>query len=178
MSTSGRNVFLPLLFSTRSLPFKLRNVLYQSMVQPHLDYCWVVWAECCKQDASRLESIQNNGIQLILNERWDCPSSEMRSKLGWTTLANRKKLLRAKYTRRCLCGQGPKYTQCMFTTNEKMGLRSTRHLKDIYLPSHKTNWLAKSFIYCASQDWNDLPLSLREASEYVFKTNIKSYFKD
>ena len=89
-------------------------------------------------------------------------SSEMRSRLGWTTLANRWKLLRAKYTRRCLRGQGPKYMQCMFTTNEKMGLRSTHPLKDIYLPSHKTNWLAKSFIYCAGQDWNNLPLSLTE----------------
>ena len=84
-----------------SLPFKLRNVLYQSMVQSHLDCSSVVWAECCKKDASRLESIQNNGMRLILNERWDCPSSEIRSRLDWTTLANRQKLLRAKCVRTC-----------------------------------------------------------------------------
>ena len=51
-----------------SLPPKLRNVLYQLMVLLHLDYCAVVWAECCKDDATKLERIQKSGMWFILNE--------------------------------------------------------------------------------------------------------------
>ena len=57
------------------------------MVLPHLDYCAVVWAECCKDDATKLERIQKSGMRLIVNEGWNCPSSVMRSRLGWTSLA-------------------------------------------------------------------------------------------
>ena len=181
MRTSGRNVFLLLLFSTRAKALSTFQTNECSLsiygtTPPRL--LLVVWYECCKEDISRLESIQNNGMRLILDERWDCPSSEMRSKLGWTTLANQQKLLRDRYTRRCLHGMVPKYKQSMLCTTEKMGLRSAKHLNDIYLLSLRTNWLTKLFIYLAGRDWNDLLLSVREASDHVFKTNIRSYFKD
>ena len=97
-----------------SLPSKLRYILYQSLVQPHLDYCAVVWAECCKDDVSKLEKVQKRGMRLILDERWDCPSSVLRSRLGWSTLVNRRRMLRAAYTRRCLQGHGPTYMKNMF----------------------------------------------------------------
>ena len=85
-----------------SLPPKLRSVLYQSMVLPHLDYCAVVWAECCKDDATKLERIHKSGMRLILNEGWNCLSSVMRSRLGWTSLANWRRTMRAAYIRRCM----------------------------------------------------------------------------
>ena len=54
-----------------SLPPKLRSVLYQSMVLPHLDYCAVVWVEFCRDDATKLERIQKSGMRLIFNEEWN-----------------------------------------------------------------------------------------------------------
>ena len=45
---------------------------------PDIDYCTVVWAECCKDDASKLERIQKARMQLILDEGWECPSSALR----------------------------------------------------------------------------------------------------
>ena len=149
-----------------------------SMGLPHLDYCAVVWAECCKDDATKLERIQKTGMWLILNEGWNCPSSVMISRLGWTSLASRRRMMRAAYIRRCMQRLGPGYMRNMLKTNEDMGVCSARHLKDIYLPSHRTSWLEKSFILCAGKDWNCIPVAIREASHHTFKTSLRHYFTD
>jgi len=32
--------------------------------------------------------------------------------------------------------------------------------------------------YCAGQDWNSLPLSIRKASDIAFKSALKQYYID
>ena len=73
---------------------------------------------------------------------------------------------------------GPNYMKRMFATNESLGLRSARRPNDLHLKSCKTNWLSRSFAYCAGQDWNSLPLSIRDASDTTFKSALKQYFID
>ena len=56
---------LALLYRVKGdLPSKLRALLYQSTVLPHLDYCAVVWAECFRDDANKLDRIQKRGMKL------------------------------------------------------------------------------------------------------------------
>ena len=40
----------------------------------------------------------------------------------------------------------------------------------------KTNWQYRSFAYCAGQDWNLLPLSIREASDASFRSVLKQHY--
>ena len=75
-------------------------------------------------------------------------------------------------------GLGPGYMRNVLNTNEDMGVCSARHLKDIYLPSHRTRWLETSFISCAGRDWSRVPVVIREASHYMFKTSLRHYFTD
>ena len=72
----------------------------------------------------------------------------MRSRLGWMSLHNRRRMLRALCTGRCLRGMGPEYKKKMCTKNESLGLQSARRPSDVYLrPFPKTNWLFRSFAY-------------------------------
>ena len=162
----------------RALPPRLRKLLYQSIVLPHLDYCAVVWTECSREDATTLERVQKRGMRFILDEDYGCPSASMRLRLGWMTLHNRRRMQRVVCTRRCLRGMGPNYMKRMFATNESLGLRSARRPNDLHLKPCKTNWLSRSFAYCAGQDWNSLPLSIRDASDTTFKSALKQYFID
>ena len=75
-----------------SLPTSLRKQLYQTLVQPHLDYCSVVWAECSLQDAKKLNNIQRRGMRLILNESYECSSSSMRERLDWIPPSDRRSI--------------------------------------------------------------------------------------
>ena len=40
-----------------ALQMRLRKLLYQSLILPHLDYCAIIWAECSKGDADYRPSI-------------------------------------------------------------------------------------------------------------------------
>ena len=61
-----------------ALPTRLRKLLYQSLILPHLDYCAIVWAECSEVDADRVQRLQNRGIRLILGKKWDHSSKDLR----------------------------------------------------------------------------------------------------
>ena len=167
---------LGLLFRVRrALPTELTKRLYLALVQPHLVYCAVVWAECSQVDARKLDSVQRRGMRMILDEKWDCSSAAMRSRLGWMTPVNRRRMMRMIVLRRCLSGRCPTYLRNLLRTNEDLGRRSTRRNKNLYLPVPKSNWLARSFTYRASQDWNQLPLEIRNASDQAFKGKISQF---
>ena len=141
-----------------------------------LDYCAVVWDECCKDDATKLERIQKSGMQLILNEGWNCQYSVIRSRLGWTSLANQRRRMRAAYIS---CMHAGIWSQLYKEyANEDVGVCSTQHSKDNYLPSHRTSWLERSFIFCAGRDWYRIPVAIREVSYHTFKTSLRHYFTD
>ena len=75
---------LSLLYKVKSaLPLKMKKQLFELLIQPHLDYCAVVLAECSKESATKLERIQKAGMRMILNiHQRDFPSAVMRCKLG------------------------------------------------------------------------------------------------
>ena len=41
------------------LPFEILLNVYNSLVQPHFDYCNVVWRNCSKNLSSKLQKLQN-----------------------------------------------------------------------------------------------------------------------
>ena len=61
--------------------------------------------------------------------------------------------------------------------NDSLRLWITRRPSDVYLrPFPKTNWLFSSFAYSAGHEWSLLPLSIREASNITFKSELKQQF--
>lgn len=157
------------------LPSKLRKILYQSTVQPHLDYCAAARAECCKM--------------LPHAKEWDtayfwwraglsmCPYSTMTSKLGWMALANRR-MLRATYTRRCLRGLSSRLMKNVLKTNEDLGLCSARHLKDLHLPSPRTCWLGSLSSLVQDRTGTVFQWLSRLHVHFTFKNSLRQYFMD
>ncbi len=72
---------------TRDLPSDTRKKLYCALVQPHVDYCCVVW-DCCSKYL--IETIQNRGMRFILSAPRSTTGTELREKLKWTTLSQRR----------------------------------------------------------------------------------------
>ena len=55
---------------SRDLPQETRKRLYCALVQPHVDYCCVVWDRCSKHLQTKVETIQNRGMRYILKSPW------------------------------------------------------------------------------------------------------------
>ena len=65
------------------LPLHTRKSLYNALVLLHIDYCCVVWHDCAATLAQGIERIQSYGMRVIT-------SAELREKLQWTTLTDRR----------------------------------------------------------------------------------------
>jgi hypothetical protein len=51
----------------------------------------MIWMECTKELQARIERIQNYGMQLILSQPSQTPSTELRSILVWMPLSERRR---------------------------------------------------------------------------------------
>ena len=136
----------------------------------------VFQGECFKESATKLGRIQKAGMRMILNiHQGDFPSAVKRCKLGWMYLSCQRSMFRAKCTREYIVNKVPSYMAKQFKTHEELGLQFTRRTSDIYLPTPKSNWLAKSYFYKAGQDWNSLPLEIRTTGDQVFRRRIMTF---
>ena len=44
------------------------KTIYYSLVQPYFDYCDVVWGDCSKTRADKLQKLQNRAARIIRSE--------------------------------------------------------------------------------------------------------------
>ena len=71
--------------------------VYHSIVEPYLDYCSVVWDDISDQLRDKLQILQNRAARVITGAGYRKPTSDLLSKLGWSSL---KVVLRSKTTKK------------------------------------------------------------------------------
>ena len=54
------------------LPFEILHNVYNSLAQPHFDYCNVVWRNCSKNLSSKLQKLQNRAARVLTFSNYDC----------------------------------------------------------------------------------------------------------
>ena len=67
----------------------LLNV-YQSIVEPYLDYCSVVSDDINDQLTDKLQKLQNRAARVITGADYRTPSSVLLNKLGWSSLKEKR----------------------------------------------------------------------------------------
>ena len=110
-----------------------------------------------------MEAIQNAGKRIILGAPRTATGTEMRQKLDWTTLAQRRKLHTLKAVHRCIHRAGPTYLHHKFQFISDISDRQTRASScgKLYLKRPRTEYYKQSFEYSAAKLWNSLPPSSR-----------------
>ena len=162
---------------SRDLPQETRKRLYSALVQPHVDYCCVVWDRCSKHLQTKVETIQNRGMRYILKSPWSTTGTELREKLGWTTLSQRRNLLTLKTIHKCIHKRGPTYLHEKFIKQSDMGNSRTRGASKLYLHRPRTDFYKNSFEYSGAKLWNSLPDSVRNVTSRLgFSSALQHYF--
>ena len=59
------------------IPKECLNLLYKSLVQPHLDYCSQIWSDRFQMHIAKLEKLQKPPSRIILNKDYHTPSTEL-----------------------------------------------------------------------------------------------------
>ena len=80
---------LRMLYLARKLT-DTQETLY-SLVQPYFDYCDVVWGDCSKTRADKLQKFQNRAVRIITRADYSIRSSDVLNSLEWSNLGERTK---------------------------------------------------------------------------------------
>ena len=82
-----------MLYLARKLPDnqEILKTFYYSLVQPYFDYCDVVWGDCSKTRADKLQKLQNRAARIITRADYSIRSSDVLNSLEWSNLEERRK---------------------------------------------------------------------------------------
>ena len=81
---------------TYFLPIDILLNVYNSLVQPHFDYCNVVWRNCSKNLSSKLQKLQNRVARVqITFSSFDCSTIESFQNLTWSKLVHQRVVSKA-----------------------------------------------------------------------------------
>lgn len=166
---------LKLLYSNRHiLNFKLRKSLSESLVLSQLNYCNFVFGTYLnKIEVSRLQRIQNSCCRFIYGLRkYDHISAKIHS-LHWLNVSNCIKMHIMFFTHKVLCSTTPRYIYQKFVKRNQLHSVNIRHFQLFTLPKFRTALFKKCYTYNAITMYNELPDSLKSASKYSFKKNVK-----
>ena len=159
------------------LPTTLKKKLYNSLVLPHLDYCCLVWQECSKELTNKLERIQNYGMRIILDQPPLTPTTELRSKLGWSSLESRRDYFRLMMLHRVATGDAPLELRNLVRANDNIRSQDTtitRESKNFFINQTNSEYGRRTFAHAGAKAWNSLPLKVRSLGFKPFKLAISS----
>ena len=155
--------------------FNLISV-YQSIVEPYFDYCSIVWDDISDHLTDKLQILQNRAARVITGADYRMHISELLSKLGWSSLKEKRNKQKALMMFKIMNGMTPPYLEDIFTRNigrSVYNLRISR--RDLALPAVKTDYCRNSFAYTGAKVWNALPEERKyEKSMRAFKNKLES----
>ena len=59
------------------VPIKTLKSIYKSLIQPHFDYCDIVWSNLNVGQSLRLQKLQNRAARVILSPNYDARSADL-----------------------------------------------------------------------------------------------------
>ena len=96
------------------LPFEILLNVYNSLVQPHFDYCSVVWGNCSKNLSSKLQKLQNHVARVLTFSNHDCSTSELFENLKWSKLVHQRVVSKVIMMRSVVNNTAPEYLTSRF----------------------------------------------------------------
>ena len=127
-------------------------------MQPHFDYCSVVWGNCNKFLSIKLQKLQNRAARILISSSYDANADDLFVRLGWQKLNLQQKLKTATMVCKSLNGLTPDYPKSMFTDRRAISAYSLRNCEGkLAVPLPRINFLKNSFSYNGAVMWNSLP---------------------
>ena len=158
-----------------------KDVAYQSIVRPSMEYACAVWSPHTEKDCSLLDAIQNRAARWVLKSRWDPVSLKWTrssvdciSALNWPSLSTRRTYFIIMFLYSVLYG----YLISSIKTYFSPQLRNTRsHKLTFQTISSTINSYRFSLVVNGIFLWNKLPHSILDLghSASAFKLALRRW---
>ena len=148
-------------------------------MQPYFDYCCVVWGNCNKSLATKLQKLQNRATRILTFTPYDASVDNLFTSLAWKKLEAQRKIQIASMVYKSLNGVAPQYLHSLFSYRNEVSSYSLRDSEGkLAIPLSRTYYVKNSFSYRGSALWNNLPIELRQAQTLsAFKHGCSDLFE-
>lgn len=142
-----------------------RVQFYKSYIQPHIDFCNIVWGNSCESNKMKIFKLQKRAYRVILDYKVE-DSYEALSSLKILSVYDRLFLRKAKFMFKVYNGLTPTYISENFTLRNEMdmsvNLRSSTS-QNFVPPLPKKECYKQSMRYSGCLIWNSLPSDVKSA---------------
>ena len=154
------------------------NIIYKSIIRPHLEYAVQSWSPYLRKDINLLEQVQRRATSIV-PELWGLSYEDRLRALGLTTLEDRR--LRGDLIEVYKMTHGLNnidYTQFFTLHPEGQGAVTRGHQLKLSLPHIRTEKRRNFFSIRVIQHWINLPAAVINSQNLnAFKTNYDNYIR-
>ena len=152
------------------------GMLYQTLIQPYLDYCNIIWSVGESQSLHKLFIKQKKAIRAITFSKWDAHTSPIFKKLRILKLHEINTFQTCCFVFKSLHNLLPVKFHKLFLRNQDIHDHDTRKKQNIHVISHRINVRAQSIRIHGQKVWNALPINIRDSPTFpIFKNHCKKY---
>ena len=83
------------------------HLIYKALIQPHFDYCNVVWENCGVKLADKLQKLQNRAARALTFSSYDAAASQLLQNLNWKNLSTQRVIQKVLIVLKSLNGLAP-----------------------------------------------------------------------
>ena len=156
-----------------TVPYKTLLAIYNSLVQPHLEYCSSVWGSCSMSLSQKLQKLQNRAARVITFSNYDRSTDVLLRMVNWVKLDRQRLVNKVILMYKIVNRMVPDYLSSHFA------FRSDTLRVTFRLPFHSPALIIvklRSISYSGAVLWNGLSLDIRQSRSLdVFKRKLQSY---
>ena len=91
------------------VPHGTLRSIYQALVQPHFNYCNIVWGNCGVTLQDKLQKLQNRAARVLTYSNYDAHVNNLFELLRWKSLVPQRQIERATMVFKSLQGLSLEY---------------------------------------------------------------------
>ena len=157
---------------------KAALLIYDALINSHLQYCNIAWASTYKSSLHKLYTLQKRTLKICLKLPLKHSSQSIFSLSGRQTIYNINVLQQATFVYKSLNKMLPIPYHSFFKTINDVHEHDTRSKLNIHSISVRTNVRKFSIKIRGQKIWNSIPNNIRCASsEYTLKKSQNIYLK-
>ena len=162
------------------VPSATLHLIYKALIQPHFDYCNVVWGNCSMKLADKLQKLQNRAARTLTFSNYDTDAAQLFERLNWENLSTQHDIQKAIMVFKSLNNLAPEYLCSKFINRSMTTPYTFRDSENkLAIPLPRTNYLRNSFSYSGAVLWNSLPQNVRQAESLNnLKTLLKKHYRN
>ena len=160
------------------IPSSLLPTIVDALVLSHVRYCLAVYGNGSENNMQRLQKVINFCLRAVSGRRKYDHISDVREELGWLTARQLYEVQSLNLLHKIRRTGEPQALASQLSANSVLRSRSTRQDSDLALPRVRTNAGKRRLLYSTVQQYNGLPLDMRESSLRTFKRTLRDVLLD